>query len=99
MSQTIEAIYENGVFKPFGPVDLPEGTRVQVQPDPRSSNLEDQLRQELLADGASPDKADKILANFRLLWESYDTLTEEQKEALEQARLDQEHFFDRQPLP
>lgn len=28
---TITAIYENGVFRPLGPVDLPEGTLVQVQ--------------------------------------------------------------------
>jgi len=28
---TITAIYENGVFRPTEPVQLPEGTRVQVQ--------------------------------------------------------------------
>lgn len=28
---TITAIYENGVFRPTGPVDLPEGTPVLVQ--------------------------------------------------------------------
>lgn len=30
MLETIEAIYENGTFKPLHPVDLPEGTPVQV---------------------------------------------------------------------
>jgi predicted DNA-binding antitoxin AbrB/MazE fold protein len=30
MLETIEAIYENGTFKPLQPVDLPEGTPVQV---------------------------------------------------------------------
>ncbi len=30
MLETIEAIYENGTFKPLHPVDLPEGTHVQV---------------------------------------------------------------------
>jgi len=28
---TIRAIYENGVFRPLDPVDLPEGTKVQLQ--------------------------------------------------------------------
>jgi predicted DNA-binding antitoxin AbrB/MazE fold protein len=27
---TIHAIYENGVFRPLDPVDLPEGTRVRL---------------------------------------------------------------------
>lgn len=31
MLETIEAIYENGTFKPLQPVDLPEGTHVQVK--------------------------------------------------------------------
>lgn len=30
MLETIEAIYENGTFKPLHPVDLPEGTHVQI---------------------------------------------------------------------
>jgi predicted DNA-binding antitoxin AbrB/MazE fold protein len=30
MLETIETIYENGTFKPLHPVDLPEGTPVQV---------------------------------------------------------------------
>jgi predicted DNA-binding antitoxin AbrB/MazE fold protein len=30
MSKTIEAIYENGVFRPLEPVMLPEGESVQV---------------------------------------------------------------------
>ena len=32
MLETIEAIYENGTFKPLQPVGLPEGTHVQVSP-------------------------------------------------------------------
>jgi predicted DNA-binding antitoxin AbrB/MazE fold protein len=27
---TITAVYENGAFRPLGPVDLPEGTKVHV---------------------------------------------------------------------
>jgi predicted DNA-binding antitoxin AbrB/MazE fold protein len=30
MSKVIEAVYENGVFRPLGPVMLPEGEHVQV---------------------------------------------------------------------
>ena len=30
MSKTIEAVYENGVFRPLESVTLPEGQRVQV---------------------------------------------------------------------
>jgi len=29
---TITAIYENGVFRPTGPVDLPEGRTVRIEP-------------------------------------------------------------------
>lgn len=28
---TIQAIYENGVFKPVGPVEMPEGQAVEVR--------------------------------------------------------------------
>ena len=97
MSQTIEAIYENGVFKPLRPVDLPEGTRVQVAATGSLTETDEPMRQQLIADGASPDEAEAIIDNFRLLWGSYDSLTEEQKEALDQSRLDQEHFFDHEP--
>jgi predicted DNA-binding antitoxin AbrB/MazE fold protein len=31
MNQTIEAIYEGGVFRPIGPVDLPERTAVEFE--------------------------------------------------------------------
>jgi predicted DNA-binding antitoxin AbrB/MazE fold protein len=29
---TITAVYENGVFRPLGPVELPEHTRVEFEP-------------------------------------------------------------------
>jgi predicted DNA-binding antitoxin AbrB/MazE fold protein len=32
--RTIHAIYENGVFRPTTPVDLPEGTEVRIEPQP-----------------------------------------------------------------
>ena len=32
MSSTVHAIYENGVFRPVEPVDLPERTPVEFEP-------------------------------------------------------------------
>jgi predicted DNA-binding antitoxin AbrB/MazE fold protein len=32
MSKTVHAIFENGVFRPTGPVELPEGCEVQFEP-------------------------------------------------------------------
>jgi predicted DNA-binding antitoxin AbrB/MazE fold protein len=32
MSRTIHAVYENGVFRPTEPVDLPEHTAVEFEP-------------------------------------------------------------------
>lgn len=34
MPKTIEAIYENGVFKPLGPVPLPERSRIRLMLSP-----------------------------------------------------------------
>ncbi len=34
----IHAIYENGVFRPTGPVDLPEHTEVKVEPTSQGEN-------------------------------------------------------------
>lgn len=69
--KTIHAIYENGVFRPIEPVDLPEGARVvfapnvvedrQPQPtDPEFAHLDPSLREvyAILAhryEGGSPD--------------------------------------------
>lgn len=93
MSRTIVAIYEDGIFKPLRPVDLPEGTRVRVEAEESSSDSDEQLRKQLLTEGATEEEAARILENFRLLWDSYETLTEEQKELLEGSRLNQKNFF------
>lgn len=79
MPQTIEAIYENGSFRPLAPVDLPEGTRARVEPEPEAVPLEEQLRQLLFANGATPERAEEILDNMRLVWGIYDSLTPEQQ--------------------
>lgn len=83
MSQTIEAVYENGVFKPLAPVNLPEGMPVQVAP--HTFPAEAQVRQQLQAEGVDEARIESILTTFRLAWSSYDGLTEEQKRILDEA--------------
>jgi hypothetical protein len=73
--KTIHAIYENGVFRPTEPVDLPEGSEVTVEPraagadrprptDPQFAHLDPGLA-EIYAilsrrhDGGPPDDADR----------------------------------------
>lgn len=46
MSQTIHAIYENGVFRPIEPIDLPERCEVEfevwhVKEEPKVPTLDD----------------------------------------------------------
>jgi len=96
MSHTIEAIYENGIFRPLSPVDLPEGTRVRVAPGEWPANTDDLVREHLRSAGTTPAEIERILDNLRLLWGSYDSLTEPQQVEFERSRLDQEHFFDHQ---
>lgn len=40
---TIEAVYENGVFRPLMPVDLDEGSRVTVEPIAKVRLSDDEL--------------------------------------------------------
>lgn len=94
MSQTIEAVYEDGVFKPLQPVHLPEGTTVEIEPP--AIDVEEFIRQRLQAEGTSLAQIENALDKLRPLWESYASLTDEQRSILEEARFDQEHFFDRQ---
>ena len=95
--ETIAAIYENGVFKPLRQVDLPEGTPVRVEAEDPRADREADLRELLLSKGSTSEEATKIIDNFRLLWSSYDTLTDEQKILLEETRFDQANFFKGRP--
>lgn len=70
---------------------------MRVEAEALSADGDDKLRQQLLAEGATPEEAARIIENFRLLWDSYETLSEEQKEMLEQSRLDQQNFFNPNP--
>ena len=94
MSQTIEAIYENGVFKPLRPVALPEGATVRFKPQ-SDDPVEEQIRQRLLVEGIDESDIELAFAKLRPLWSAFDSLTKEEDAALAEARLDQQHFFDR----
>jgi predicted DNA-binding antitoxin AbrB/MazE fold protein len=93
--EPITAIYEDGVFKPTGPVTLPEGAQVRVDLEVRVDERDERIRARLLAQGTTREAADKILANFHLAWDAYDSLTAEQKQALDECHLDQVDFFNR----
>lgn len=77
-AQTIEAIYEDGVFKPLQPIpDLAEHERVRLVVKPLSKSVSLQ----------------QVKAMLELAFATYEGLTKEQIEQIEAARLDQEHFF------
>jgi predicted DNA-binding antitoxin AbrB/MazE fold protein len=88
----IEAVYENGIFKPPGPVNLPEGAHVRLPAEASTTVSVEELRRRLISAGTDPLEAERILDNLRLVWDSYDSLTEDQQAAMDQARLDQERF-------
>ena len=44
MSQTITAVYENGVLRPLTPLTLPEHTEVQIVIEPRVPDPADEQR-------------------------------------------------------
>ncbi len=55
--KNIHAIYENGVFRPLGEVDLPDHTEVEFTPRPVSENK----------------ASDQLDATYAILSESFDT--------------------------
>jgi predicted DNA-binding antitoxin AbrB/MazE fold protein len=46
MDMTVRAIYENGVFRPTGPVNLPEKARVEFEPKVLAPEGDDRAAQE-----------------------------------------------------
>ena len=55
--ESIEAIYEQGVFRPVTPIVLPENSRVQLQ----------------IVNGASTEASDSIDEIYDILDQRYDT--------------------------
>lgn len=97
--ETIPAVYKDGVFKPLGPVALPEGTPVRVEAELTRDERDERLRQQLIARGSTREKADKMLAQLHLAWDLFDSLTPEEEQALEEAKFDQVNFFKRPYMP
>ncbi len=58
--KTVQAIYQNGVFRPSDPVDLPENSQVQLTIESKPSSAEGQNTLAELADIALqfPDNPD-----------------------------------------
>jgi predicted DNA-binding antitoxin AbrB/MazE fold protein len=79
-TQTIEAIYEQGVFRPLQPInDLAEHERVTLAVTPVLAKFSDE----------------EVEAMLELAFKTYEGLSEAQIQAIEAARLDQEHLFKR----
>jgi predicted DNA-binding antitoxin AbrB/MazE fold protein len=62
--KTIRAIFENGVFRPIGPVDLPEGSEVTLAPrqEPEHTGPSTHLKRIYSLLGQSEDTDDPGLA-------------------------------------
>ena len=61
MKQTIDAVYENGVFRPLTPPNVPDGQQVQILVELSPANRVDSV--ELAGrvyDGLSEDEIDEI---------------------------------------
>ena len=58
MSVTVEATYENGVFKPRQPLDLAEGAEVRLTVDPVTADEDDPLDAVIGIGEGPPDGAD-----------------------------------------
>jgi predicted DNA-binding antitoxin AbrB/MazE fold protein len=69
MSKTIEAVYENGVFRPVEPIKLEEGQRVQVY----IPWVPDQVT------------AEEVEQSIRELQEAFSDMTDEEWEDLSKA--------------
>ncbi|HEX4123095.1 MAG TPA: antitoxin family protein [Tepidisphaeraceae bacterium] len=62
---TVRAIFEDGVFKPTEPVDLPDHTHVEFEP----KRVGDQHK----SDELTPERAKAIQEIYRIMGERYDT--------------------------
>jgi predicted DNA-binding antitoxin AbrB/MazE fold protein len=93
MSQTIDAIHENGMFKPLSPVELPERTHVRLDVEPSTTDLDEHVRRELLAKGVPPEAIETALATLHQLTQCVEGLTEEQLRIMDEARTRPSQFF------
>jgi len=80
MTQTIEAIYQNGIFKPLKPVseEITEGERVELVVKTGQENVQENVEENPIM---------KLAENF------YEGLTEEDIDEIERIALDRSNFF------
>jgi predicted DNA-binding antitoxin AbrB/MazE fold protein len=62
MSKAVEAVFENGVFRPLRPVELEEGERVQLTVTSTSDRADDPAADfsDIVVDSGIPDLATNI---------------------------------------
>lgn len=80
MTQTIEAIYQDGIFKPLKPVseEIAEGERVELVVKTGQENVQEDVEENPIM---------KLAENF------YEGLTEEDIDEIERIALDRSNFF------
>lgn len=66
MLKIIHAIYENGVFRPLEPVDLPDRTAVEFEPRVRSSSAQEDQP-------SAPPMSEGLAKIYAILGERYDS--------------------------
>ena len=91
----IEAVYENGIFRPLDSIDLPEGVHVHLDVATQTTHHLEQVRQQLLSEGHPPEAIEQALDTIQQLQSCFEGLTDEQLRLMDEARLDQVNFFNR----
>ena len=70
MARTIQVVYENGVFRPLEPVNLPEGERLSlhIPYEPQGLTKEQYLEKMREIQEAFADVTDEEWAEFEKTW-------------------------------
>jgi len=64
MSKTIDAVYENGVFRPLEPVKLPEGKQVHVTVPDEAAKIQQRVAALAAFDAAFEDLTEEQRRRF-----------------------------------
>ncbi|MBI1748549.1 MAG: antitoxin family protein [Acidobacteria bacterium] len=81
MGKTIQAVYENGVFRPLDPVELTEGERVIVEIPPK----------------LTPEEIQRSLSALHLFVDAFSDASEEARQRFDEAVQRRSLFAGRQP--
>jgi predicted DNA-binding antitoxin AbrB/MazE fold protein len=74
---TVEAIYENGVFTPVGPIDLPDRQRVRLQVEPVRTPDPDYVAKALAWSEEARALRDELQAKYGLFPDSTELIRED----------------------